>query len=695
MSCEQHDKKQETIMEKTENTNPLLGTFDTPFNVPPFDKIKNEHYIPAYEAAIKQQQEEISAIVNNPEEATFENTLVALDNSGQVLDKVDNVFQNLVECITNEEMQEIAKKVAPLTSKNEDDIKLNEKLFERIKAVYNKRDELQLSPEQNTLLEKTYKDFVRGGANLDKEAKKRFREINEKLSVLTVQFGENQLNETNAFTLVIDNEDDLAGLPQSVIEAAAITAKENGQEGKWIFTVQKPSMIPFLQYSEKRNLREKIFKAYIMRGDNNNENDNKKILTEIVNLRLERAKLLGYKSHAAYVLDNNMAKTSENVYDLLNKLFDAALPVAKKEAKELQAIIDKEKGNFKLQPWDWWYYAEKIKKNKYDFDEEELRPYFKLENVLQGAFDVANKLYGINFVLKTNIPVYHQEASVYEVTDTNGSHIGLLYMDFFPRESKRTGAWMTSFRKQSRRGGKDITPVISVVCNFSKPTGEKPALLSFEEVETLFHEFGHALHGLLSDCTYHKLSGTSVARDFVELPSQIMENWASEPEVLKMYAKHYKTGKVIPDELIEKLLNSGKFNQGFATVEFLAAAFLDLAWHTITEQANFDVNKFETEAMNKIGLIDEIVVRYRSTYFSHIFSGGYSSGYYSYVWAEILDADAFEAFKEAGLFDKTTAKAFKENILSKGGTEDPMVLYKRFRGAEPDIEPLLKRKGLL
>jgi len=693
-SCTSQSEKKENIMNETNLSNPLLTEFNTPYNVPPFDKIKNEHYIPAYKEAIKKQEEEINEIVNSTEKPTFENTIVALDNSGELLSNVDNIFQTLESAITSEEMQDIAKKVAPLISKNGDDIKLNAKLFERITTVYNEKDNLSLDAEQSTLLDKTYKGFVRGGANLNDEDKTRFREINEKLSVLTVEHGENQLKETNAFTLLIDNKEELAGLPQSSIDAAFETAKEKGEEGKWIFTVQKPSLIPFLQYSEKRELRERMLTAYIMRGDNNNENDNKKIVAEIVNLRLERANLLGFDSHAAYVLDDNMAKTSENVYELLNKLFTAALPIAKKEVKELQALIDKEGGKFKLEPWDWWYYAEKIKKEKYAFDEEELRPYFKLENVLQGAFDVANKLYDIKFKIRTDIPTYHNEASVYEVLEADGTHIGILYMDFFPRESKRAGAWMTGFRKQSKRGGQDITPVISVVCNFSKPTADKPALLNFDEVETLFHEFGHALHGLLSECTYYKLSGTSVARDFVELPSQIMENWAGEPEVLKMYAKHYKTGEIIPDELIEKLKNSGKFNQGFATIEFLSAAFLDLAWHTVTKTSEFNVNEFEKAAMDKIALLPEIIVRYRSTYFSHIFSGGYSSGYYSYIWAAILDADAFEAFKETSLFDKKTATAFRENILSKGGTKDPMLLYKRFRGAEPSIEPLLKRKGL-
>jgi peptidyl-dipeptidase Dcp len=545
------------------------------------------------------------------------------------------------------------------------------------------------------LLEKYYRDFVRGGANLDKEKKARLREINQELSLLTLKFGENILKENNRFELIIENKEDLEGLPQSVIDAAAETAKERGYKGKWVFTLHKPSMIPFLTYSAKRELREKIFKAYINRGNHNDELDNKKILLKIVALRLERAKLLGYKTHAHYVLEENMAKNPENVYKLLDKIWKPALERAKKEAEELQQMIYKEGKNFKLQPWDWWYYAEKLKKEKYDFDDSVLRPYFKLENVIKGVFYVANKLYGLQFVERNDIPKYHPDVRVFEVKDADGSHIGILYTDYFPRASKRGGAWMNSFRKQSKIGGKEIHPVITNNGNFSKPVGDKPSLLSIEEVLTLFHEFGHALHGLLSNCTYPTLSGTSVPRDFVELPSQIMENWALEPEVLKVYARHYKTGEVIPQELIEKLKKAKLFNQGFATVEYLAAAYLDMDWHTLTELNNIDPLKFEEESMKRIGLIPEIVVRYRSPYFRHIFSGGYSAGYYSYIWAEVLDADAFEAFKEKGIFDKETAQSFRKNILEKGGTEDPMILYKRFRGAEPKVEPLLKRRGLI
>ncbi len=677
-------------------TNPLLEKFDTPFEVPPFDKIENKHYLPAFEEAMKAQKEEVDAIVNNTEEASFENTIVALDNTGELLSTVRSVFYPLKSANTNSEMGEIAKEISPLLSKHGDDIALNEELFKRVKQVYDNKEKFSLNTEQMMLLKKTYDGFVRGGANLAEDKKTRFREINEKLSSLTLQFGDNLLKENNGFNIVIENEDDLSGLPKSVTQAAAETASEKGEDGKWIFTIHKPSLFPFLTYSDKRDLREKLFTAYINRGNNNDENDNKNIIKEIVNLRVERANLLGFKSHAAYILDVNMAKEPKNVYNLLNKIWEAALPVAKQEAKDLQAMIDKEGGDFKLKSWDWWYYSEKIRKEKYDLDEEQLRPYFKLENVRAGMFMLAEKLYGITFTPVNNLPIYHKEAEAFEVKEADGTHIGIFYTDFYPRESKKGGAWMTSFRKQSKIKGKDVTPVIMNVMNFTKPTGDKPSLLSFEEVETMFHEFGHGLHGLLSNCTYERLSGTSVARDFVELPSQVMENWASEPEMLKMYAKHYETGEVIPDELIEKLQKSSHFNQGFGTIEYLAASYLDMFYHTMTEQNNeLDVIEFENTVLSNLGLMPEIVSRYKSTNFAHIFSGGYSSGYYGYEWAAVLDADAFEAFKETSLFDKETATAFREKLISQGGTDEAMNLYKAFRGKEPSIEPHLKRKGLL
>lgn len=675
--------------------NPFFSEWETPDQVPPFDKIKEEHFLPAFEEGMKQQTAEVAAIVESTEAPTFANTIEALEASGDLLTKVSNVFYNLNSAHTNDEMQAIAKEVAPLLSKHEDDILLNPDLFKRIKAVYDTKEELELTPEQAKLLDRVYKDFVRGGANLDAEKQARLREINAELSTLTLKFGENVLKETNAFELVVETEEDLSGLPDSVVTTAAEAAKEKGYEGKWLFTLHKPSMIPFLQYSDRRALREKIFKAYIMRGDNNNEFDNKAILSKIAALRVERAKLLGYETHAAYVLEENMAKTPEAVYDFLHKLWEPALAKAKQESKDLQAMIDEGGEDFKLEPWDWWYYAEKLRKAKYALDDSMLRPYFQLESVRNGAFEVANRLYGISFEERTDIPKYHEDVRVFEVKEADGSHIGILYVDYFPRASKRGGAWMNSFRKQSRRRGQMVHPVISNVGNFSKPAGGKPSLLSLEETLTLFHEFGHALHGLLSNCTYEELSGTSVPRDFVELPSQIMENWAMDPEVIKTYAKHYETGEPIPDDLIAKIKNSSLFNQGFATVEYLAASFLDMDWHTLTEPEEKDVLEFEEASLGRIGLIPEIVVRYRSTYFNHIFSGGYSSGYYSYIWAEVLDADAFEAFKETSLFDQATATAFRKYILEKGGTEEPMKLYVQFRGAEPKIDALLKRRGLI
>lgn len=681
--------------QKEATDNPLLTAYNTPFNVPPFEKIQAEHYLPAYQEALKQHNAEIAAIVDNPEAPTFENTLVALDNSGILLSEVEGVFDNLTSAHTNDQLQAIAKEVAPLLSKHHDNIKMNEKLFNRIKTVYEQKDQLNLTPEQNTLLKKNYKEFVRGGANLDATQKEELKKINSKLSLLNLKFGENVLSETNQYELVL-NETDLDGLPQSVRESAASEAKDREHAGQFVFTLHKPSLIPFLQYSERRDLREKLFKAYINRCNHDNEYDNKAIIAQIANLRVDRAHLLGFDSHSEYILDNNMAKKPENVYQLLNQIWDAALPMAKKEAQELQKMVKKSGENFKLEAWDWWFYAEKLKKAKYNIDEEMVRPYLSLDNALAGLFDVVNKLYGIQVVEQFDVPKYHADARVFEIQEANGDHIGIIYMDFHPRASKRSGAWMNSYRKQSRRNGEAIPPVICNVLNFTKPAGDQPALLNFDELTTLFHEFGHGLHGLLSNCTYQKLSGTAVSRDFVELPSQILENWATEPAVLKTFAKHYKTGETIPDELIEKIEKSSHFNQGFVTIEYLSAALLDLDYHSLkTKVENMDVNAFEAASMKKVNMIPEIVVRYRSPYFSHIFAGGYSSGYYSYIWAEVLDADAFEAFKENGIFDPATAKAFRDNVLSRGGTEDPMELYVRFRGAQPKVDAILKRKGLL
>ncbi|NWF88470.1 MAG: M3 family metallopeptidase [Ignavibacteriaceae bacterium] len=674
--------------------NPFFSTWNTPHQTPPFDEIKNEHYLPAFEDGITKQKAEIDEIINNTEKPTFENTIEALEKSGELLTKVSSVFYNLNSANTDAEMQEIAKKVSPMLSKHNDDINLNEKLFARIKSIYNEREKLSLSAEQKKVLKNYYDDFIRGGANLNAEQKEKFRKINEKLSILSLKFGENLLKETNAVGLVIDNKNDLSGLPESVIQSAYEMGKAKGFEGKWVFTLQKPSFIPFLQYSEKRDLREKIFKAYINRGNNNNEFDNKKILSEIALLRVERANLLGYKTHADFVLEENMAKNPQTVYQFLNDLWKPALKRAKAEVEEMQNLVQKEGFDFKLKAWDWWFYAEKLKKEKYDLDEEMLRPYFKLENVLKGVLDVASKLYGIQFVERNDIPTYHPDVKVIEVKESNGEHVAILFADYFPRDSKRSGAWMNSFRKQSNIGGKFITPVIGNVGNFSKPTTDKPSLLSLDEVNTLFHEFGHALHGILSKSSYPSVTGTSVPRDFVELPSQIMENWALHPEVLRMYAKHYQTNEPMPSDLIDKIENSKLFNQGFETVEYLAASFLDMDWHVLTSTDEKEAISFERESLDKIGLIPEIESRYQSTNFQHIFAGGYSSGYYSYIWAEVLDADAFEAFKENGLFDQKTAAAFRKNILEKGGSDDPMTLYKNFRGREPKVDALLKKRGL-
>ena len=682
--------------EKQENmvTNPFLQAYDTPYNVPPFDKIKNEHFKPAILEGIKRHEAEINAIANAAAEPTFENTILAMENAGELLSNVNVVFSNLNSANTNKEIQNIAKETAPNLSAHRDNIYLNEKLFARVKALWDKKETLGLNLEQAKILDNSYKDFVRSGANLSDSDKAILRKINGELSLASLKYGQNILAETNKYELVIDSKKDLAGLPQGLIDAAAADAKAKGKEGKWVFTLSNSSVMPFLQYSSNRELRKQIWNAYQTKGNHDDELDNKKNAVELANLRGQKARLLGFKSHANYVLEESMAKTPENVNKLLNDLWKPALEIAKKEASDIQKMMAKDGIKGAVQPYDWRYYTEKIRKERFDLDEEELKPYFSLDNVRKGVFQVTQKLYGIEYKELNNVPKYHQDASVWEVTEADGSPVGIVYMDFHPRDSKRGGAWMTSYRTQKTVDGKRLAPVISIVCNFTKPSGENPALLTFDEVTTFFHEFGHALHGLLSNVTYKSLAGTSVPRDFVELPSQIMENWAAEPAVLKMYAKHYKTGEVIPDALVSKLKKAGTFDQGFATTEYLAASLLDLAYHSQTEDITIDANTFEKEAMTKIGLIESIIPRYRSTYFSHIFSGGYSSGYYSYIWSGVLDTDAFEVFKTTTLFNPEKAKSFRENVLEKGGTEDPMVLYKRFRGAEPSIEPLLRKRGL-
>lgn len=559
---------------------------------------------------------------------------------------------------------------------------------------YIKKDELGLDKEQMMLLDLTYKGFVKGGAKLNEEDKARLKEINGRLSILSLQFGDNLLAETNNYQLIIENEEDLAGLPESTIDAAAIAATENDLDGKWLITLHNSSALPFLQYSENRELRKQVQTAYVNRGNNDNEYDNKAIILEMAELRIERANLLGYENHASLVLEDNMAQTPENVYNLLNQLWTPALRMANEEAAMYREMMKTDGIDDALQAYDWRYYTERVRKEKYNLDEEMLKPYFQLENVLAGVFDVSNKLFGLSFNKRDDIPVYHPDAEAYEVVDENGDHVAVLYMDYHPRASKRGGAWMSDFRGQYVMDGEKVYPIITINCNFTKPTETQPSLITFDEASTLFHEFGHGLHGMLSDCTYPGTSGTNVPRDFVELPSQLMENWASEPEVLKMYAKHYETGETIPDELIEKMKATGYFNQGFATVEYLAASYLDLFWHTKTEMTETDVLTAEADALKKLGLIPEIVARYRSTYFSHIFAGGYSSGYYSYIWSEVLDSDVFGAFKENGLFDNETAFYLKENIYSNGHKDDPMTMFTNFRGREPKIDALLEKRGL-
>ncbi|WP_396177457.1 M3 family metallopeptidase [Flavobacterium sp.] len=680
--------------EKKQTMNPFFQSYNTPFNVPAFDKIKNEHFKPAILEGIKKHEAEINLIANNPEAPTFDNTILAMENAGELLSEVNRVFGNYNSANTNDELQSIAKETAPALSAHGDNISLNEKLFERVKTLWNKRESLNLNLEQAKLLENRHKSFVRSGANLSNTDKDKLRKINADLSLTSLKYGQNILAETNKYELVITDKKDLAGLPNQLIEAAAADAKAKGKEGKWVFTLANSSVMPFLQYSSNRRLRQEIWNAYQTRANHNDDLDNKENAIKLANLRGEKARLLGYKSHSDYVLEESMAKNAENVNKLLNDLWKPALEIAKTEAADIQKMMEKDGIKDKVQPYDWRYYTEKIRKQRFDLDEQELKPYFSLDNVTKGVFQVTEKLYGLKFKQLDNLPVYHQDVTAWEVTEANGTHVGILYMDFFPRASKRGGAWMTSYRNQKTVNGVRQAPVISIVCNFTKPTADAPALFTFDEVTTYFHEFGHALHGLLSNVTYKSLSGTSVPRDFVELPSQIMENWASEPEVLKMYAKHYKTGATIPDELIQKLQKAGTFDQGFATVEYLAASLLDMDYHSQTASISLDANTFEKNAMAKIGLIDAIIPRYRTTYFQHIFSGGYSSGYYSYIWSGVLDTDAFEAFKTTTLFNPEKAKLFRENVLEKGGTEDPMVLYKRFRGAEPSVEPLLRKRGL-
>jgi len=673
--------------------NPLLEEWTTPFGVPPFDRIRPEHFPPAYAEAMKRHDLEIAAIVSNPERPTFENTIEALDRSGALLARVAAVFNNLSSAETNAELQAIARDLAPKVAAHRDDLLLNRGLFARVEAVWNRRAELALAPDQARLLEERWKDFVRGGARLDAAGRARLREINAELATLSVRFGENLLKETNAYRLVIERRADLEGLPDRVVAAAAEDAKKAGLEGRWVFTLHAPSFGPFLQYARRRALRRELWEAYVARADRGGDTDNKELASRSAALRAERARLLGYASHAHYVLDENMAKTPERVQELLDRVWGPAREVAAREAVRLSELARTDGLEGPLEPWDRPYYAEQVRRRDHAVDEDVVRPYFPLERVREGAFHVANRLYGLTFTELRNVPVYHPEVRAWEVRDADGRHLAVFYADFHPRPGKRSGAWSNRYRDTWVEDGRSVRPVVSNVCNFSRPAGDAPALLSLGEVETLFHEFGHALHSILSRVRYRGLGGTP--RDFVEMPSQILENWATEPEVLAVYARHWQTGEAIPAELVARIKKARTFNQGHATVEYTAAALLDLRWHTLTDPAPRAAAAFEREVLAAIGMPAGIVPRYRTPYFQHIFAGGYSSGYYSYLWSEVLDADAFEVFRERGIFDPATARSFRTEILEKGGSDDPMRLYLRFRGREPSVRPLLERRGLL
>lgn len=689
-------KKTETqkTPEMTVHENPLLTEWNTPFGVPPFDIIKNEDYLPAFNTALTTQKKEIKTIIENKEAPNFTNTIEAIEISGSDLSKVRRVFFALNGANTNDTLKTVAKEIAPILSAHHDDIILNKALFERVKAVYNQKDGLNLEAEELYLLTETYKIFVRSGVNLEGDNQNRLREINAKLASLSQKFGENLLDETNSFEYYTANKKDLGNLPESLVALAATEAKTRGHENGWSFTLQRPSINPFLQASPNRDARQKLFDGYALRGNNKNDKDNTILLQETASLRVEKAKLLGYETYADFVLSNTMAENPEAVFSFMDKLWTSALNMAKKERKALAEEMKNDGVSEKFNGSDWRYYVEKVRKERYSYDEDETRPYFEFTAVRNGAFKLAEKLFGLSFKELNNVPKWHEDQQVFEVLDADQTHLGIIYMDFFARESKRGGAWMNSLRSQSNMNGM-VNPIVTTNFNYPAPTENSPSLLSFTEAETLFHEFGHALHGLFSKVKYESLSGTSVPRDFVEFPSQVMENWMSEPEVLKLFAKHYKTGKVIPDEMIKKMKEANSFNGGFATVEYMAAAYLDMKWHTIKDTTQRNAITFENETMNQLGLIDEIIPRYRSSYFAHIFSGGYSSRYYSYLWSEVLDADAFQAFKDSGnIFDAETAKHYRK-MLSQGGSKSGMDLYKEFRGHEPDIEPLLKKKGFL
>lgn len=671
--------------------NPFFKAYNTPFDAPPFDKIKPEHYEPAFEKGIKELQDEVLQIANNPAAPTFENTIVALERSGRLLDRVSSAFFNVLNALSTDEMMEISQRVSPKLSESSNNIYLNEALFARVKSIYDQKDKLNLSIEDKRLLEKTYESFQKKGATLDKAGKEKYRSLSTELSLLSLQFGQNALKDKNRFEYLITNEADLAGLPESVREAAKTMAREKGKEG-WLFDLSSPSYVPFMRYADNRELREMMYKANLSIGNKGDEFDNKEIVRKIVNVRLEIAKLMGNRNYAEYRLQNTMAKNQENVYKLLNELLSAYKPVAEADYKEVEAFAG---GLSPIMPWDWSYYAEKLKDSKFNVNDEMTRPYFELGNVTKAVFGLATRLYGITFKENKDIPVYHPEVTAYEVYDEDGTFLSVLYTDFHPRAGKRSGAWMNDMKSQYKEAdGKDSRPQIIIVMNFTRPTDTKPSLLTYDEVNTFLHEFGHALHGMLAESTYASLSGTNVSRDFVELPSQIMENWLEEKEFLDIIAVHYKTGEKIPAQLIDNLLDAANFNAGYLCLRQLSFGLLDMGWHTITEPYEGDVMAFEKQAWAPAMVLPEVPGTLMSTNFSHLFSGGYAAGYYGYKWAEVLDADAFAAFKAAGIFNKDVARSFRQNILSKGDTEDPAILYKRFRGQDPTIDALLERNGI-
>ncbi|WP_308572671.1 M3 family metallopeptidase [uncultured Sanguibacteroides sp.] len=673
--------------------NPLLTAFDTPHQTPPFDKIKAEHYEPAFDIAIEDAKKEVARIAASKETPTFENTIVALDNTGECLEYISSIFFNLNSAMTDSLMQDIAQKVSPKLTAYGHEIYMNQELFNRVKQVYEQKEKQNLNPEQHALLEKTWKAFIKGGANLEGADKERFKEVSIELSKLSLTFDKNELAETNAFELHVTKEEDLSGLPEGVKEMAAITAKQKGKEG-WIFTLHYPSFAPFMKYADNRKLREQMYRANSSRGYHDNEYNNEEIIKKITALRLELAQIMGYKNYAEYALTDRMANTPEIVNNFIEELHKASHPASLRDKKEVEEYASKAGLKGELQRWDWAYYSNKLMQEKYALDDEMLKPYFKLENVQSGIFDLAHKLYGITFREVHNIPLYHKEVKTFEVYDTDSTYLGVLYLDFFPRESKGGGAWMTEFRGQKIKDGKDSRPLVSMVMNFTKPTETKPSLLTFSEVTTFLHEFGHAMHGMLSKCTYGSTSGTNVYRDFVELPSQIMENWALEKEWLDTWAVHYQTGERLPQEYIDKIKKSANFQSGYASDRQLSFAMVDMAWHTITKPVTEPLIEFENKAMGKTEIMPLVKGSAFSTAFGHIFAGGYAAGYYGYKWAEVLDADAFSVFKKNGIFDKETATSFRKNILEKGGSENPMILYKRFRGQEPTVDALLERSGL-